>query len=74
MASVTITTDDVADPNLVNDFLAAIKYAGPNNGAAKQAAVKADLILYIKNKVLEYRRDVAASAAADTIQNNLPVS
>lgn len=74
MASVTITTDDVADPNIVNDFLAAIKYTGNGGAAAKQAAVKADLILYIKNKVIDYRRDVAGQAAVDAVPTNIPIT
>lgn len=71
--SITITIDDVADPNAIPDLLNAINYPGGGNAAAKAAFLKAYIVAHLQARIRDYRKTVAANVA-ESANANIPIN
>jgi hypothetical protein len=71
--SITISIDDVSDPQAIPDLLAQLGYTGPNGAAAKAAFIKAYIINDLKGHIRSYRKTQAAIAAEEAA-SNIPIN
>lgn len=64
--SITLSIDDVTDPDVVNDFCASRGY-DDSAGMTKAEFIKADLIAYVNGHAFGYRVRQAEKAAGEAL-------